>query len=625
MRVLLVTPPMVQFNAPYAATPLLTGFLKSRGVDVRQADLSLELALTIFSRAGLERIAGVLESSGETRRLPAVYGFLRNKQRYLETVDEVISFLQRGDSASAEKIMDDGWLPQGPRFCVIGELHAHGRWPFTKDVQALARYRASLYVDDLADVIRDGVDKRFGLSRYAEQLGLSAASFTPLLRQFTRQPGTLIDQWLDGLVDDMMKTHQPDLVGLTIPFPGNVYSAFRMARRIKNQTPEIRIAAGGGFVNTEWRALSDVRVFNVLDYLLYDDGEIPLCRLLDHLDGKISVDGLVRTRMRREGKVVWIDNAEEPPLKHRDRAAPCYEGLDLTRYCSITESTNPMHRLWTEHGWMKLMLAHGCYWHRCAFCDTTLGYIACYDPAPAERIADWIETVIKETGRRTFHFVDEAAPPALLRRLSECLIARKLDLQWWTNIRFEKAFDEDLCRLLAKAGCVAVTGGMECAEERLITLMNKGIRLRDMVRAAYAFSRAGVLVHAYLMYGFPTQTPQEVVDALDYVRQLFQSGCVQSAYWHRFALTVHSPIYAAPKSFRLTPQRPAHRGFSENGIPYSEWKPRHEEGIGEALHTAVYNYMHGVALDEPVQAWFSEPMPAPRLARDAVKRWAAEP
>ena len=164
MRVLLVTPPMVQFNAPYAATPLLTGFLKSRGVDVRQADLSLELALTVFSRAGLERIAGVLESGGASRRLPAVHGFLRNKQRYLETVDEVIAILQRGDPASAKKIMDDGWLPQGPRFRVIGELHAHGRWPFTKDIQALARYRASLYVDALADVIRDGVDKRFGLS-----------------------------------------------------------------------------------------------------------------------------------------------------------------------------------------------------------------------------------------------------------------------------------------------------------------------------------------------------------------------------------------------------------------------------------------------------------------------------
>ena len=271
------------------------------------------------------------------------------------------------------------------------------------------------------------------------------------------------------------------------------------------------------------------------------------------------------------------------------------------------------------------MLAHGCYWHRCAFCDTTLDYIRCYDPAPAERIADWIEIVIRETGRRAFHFVDEAAPPALLRRLAECLIAHKLDVRWWTNIRFEKAFDEELCRLLARAGCVAVTGGIECAEERLITLMNKGIQLRDMTRAASAFSRAGVLVHAYLMYGFPTQNRQAVVDALDYVRQLFQGGCVHSAYWHRFALTVHSPMYAAPRPFRLTPQRPAHRGFSENGIPYSEWKPGHWEGIGDALYAAVYNYMHGVALDEPVQAWFSEPMPAPHLARDAVKRWVDEP
>jgi hypothetical protein len=73
-----------------------------------------------------------------------------------------------------------------------------------------------------------------------------------------------------------------------------------------------------------------------------------------------------------------------------------------------------MHRLWTERPWIKLTLAHGCYWHRCAFCDTSLDYIRSYDPADAATIVGWMERAMADTGLCGFHFVDEAAPPALL-------------------------------------------------------------------------------------------------------------------------------------------------------------------------------------------------------------------
>lgn len=63
--------------------------------------------------------------------------------------------------------------------------------------------------------------------------------------------------------------------------------------------------------------------------------------------------------------------------------------------------------------------------------------------------------------------------------------------------------------------------------------MEKGVTIAQVARVTDGFTQAGIMVHAYLMYGFPTQTTQETIDSLEVVRQLFQAGIVQSGYWHR--------------------------------------------------------------------------------------------
>ena len=92
----------------------------------------------------------------------------------------------------------------------------------------------------------------------------------------------------------------------------------------------------------------------------------------------------------------------------------------------------------------------------------------------ATTLVDRIESVIQQTGKSGFHFVDEAAPPKLLKELALELIHRRLSISWWTNIRFERNFSLDLCRLLAASGCIAVSGGLESVSDRLLKLMNKG-------------------------------------------------------------------------------------------------------------------------------------------------------
>ena len=637
MRILLLTAPMVQLNTPYPATAYLAGFLRLHadelGLEIAQADPALELFLRLYCHDGLSRVLAALP-----RRASAPAASLReNAGRYLQTVDAVVRFLQGREPELAARIVRRKFLPEGPRFAPLARALGPNGARTTGDPLAAAyrelsvadraKHLASLYVDDVADAIRDGIDPRFELSRYAEKLATSAASFDPLASALAGPP-TLVDELTDAIGAELAARHRPDVVGISAPFPGNVYGAFRLARAIKHVRPSARLILGGGYVNTELRDLREPRVFDSFDYVTLDDGERPLLSLLRHLrhvdqrgNGEIAgLPPLHRTFVRENGRVVLKTDASARDVPHTETGTPTYAGLPLDRYVSLFEMLNPMHRLWSDGRWNKLTLAHGCYWKKCTFCDVSLPYIGRYEAASADLIVDRVEQLVAETGETGFHFVDEAAPPAMLRALSERLLARGVAITWWGNIRFEKTFTPALCELMARAGCIAVTGGLEVASNRLLALMQKGVTVEQVARVTRAFTDAGVMVHAYLMYGFPTETEQETVDALERVRQLFDAGCIQSAFWHRFAATVHSPIGLQPKKYgiRVFKERAP---FARNELPFEDPTGTDHDLLGEGLRKALYNYMHGVGLDLDVRSWFSDARPrSPSRARPGQRK-----
>ena len=645
---------MTQLNTPYPATAYLTGFLRKHaahlGVEVAQADTALALFLRLYSRAGIARVLAELETraAGGKRRArtalpPAIASFLAQGERYVDTVEAAVRFLQGRDPTLAFRIVGRAFLPEGPRFDALtngAPGAAEGTegdsllaWAFgALGIQDQAKYLASLFVDDLADVLREGIDPRFELSRYAEKLASSAPSFDPIADALAAPP-SLVDAALDAIATELCHAHRPDLVGITVPFPGNVYGAFRIARAIKAIAPATRIALGGGYVNTELRDLVEPRVFDHVDFVTLDDGERPLLALIEHLASG-GARPLFRTFVREGGAVALKTDPRQHDVPHREAGTPTYAGLPLADYVSLLELLNPMHRLWSDGRWNKLTIAHGCYWKKCTFCDVSLDYIRRYEVAPADELVDRIEALVAETGQTGFHFVDEAAPPAALRALAQRLIDRRVAISWWGNIRFEKTFTRELAELLARSGCVALTGGLEVASDRLLELMQKGVTVAQVARVTRAFTDAGIMVHAYLMYGFPTETEQETIDALERVRQLFEEGCIQSAYWHRFAATAHSPIGKKPARFgiRLLPEAPT--TFARNELGFEDPVGTDHDFLGEGLRKALYNYMHGLGLDLDVRSFFApgaaagkrkaarpaRRLPAPQVPEDLVRR-----
>lgn len=582
--------------------------------------MGIELVLRMFSRPGLQQIFSAIEA-GEYELSDNSLRMLRLKREYLQTIEPVIRFLQNRDSTLAQQISYNRFLPEAVRFDQVEDID----WAFgSMGISDRARYLATLYLEDLGDLIKETVCPYFAFSRYAESLAMSATQFDPL-EEALQTPPNLVDQLLLDLLEEQLQAVKPDMVGFSIPFPGNLYGGLRMAQYIKQKHPHIKTMMGGGYPNTELRSLREPRLFQYIDFVTLDDGEGPWLKLLEHLQGQRPQVQLQRTFLLQEGEVAYINNCADPNIPHTEVGTPDYSDLPLQDYLSVIDVINPMHRLWSDGRWNKLTIAHGCYWKRCSFCDITLDYINRYEVAPATVLVDRIEQIIAQTGQTGFHFVDEAAPPAPLRDMAMELIRRGVKISWWGNIRFEKTFAPDLCRLLAASGCIAVSGGLEVASDRLLSLMEKGVSIEQVARVTDAFTQAGIMVHAYLMYGFPTQTAQESIDSLEVVRQLFVNNVIQSGFWHRFSMTAHSPVGQNPEKYGVVKVGPVEGAFANNDLWHDDPTGTDHELFGQGLAKAIYNYMHGVGMEQPLSFWFDFKVPRVKTSPDLIYKAIQQP
>lgn len=616
--VFLLTPPFTQLNTPYPATAYLKGFLNTKNISSFHADLGIEVTLRLFSKKGLTALFQLISTgnvySENAQRMIAL------QDQYIHCIDDAVLFLQGKNPTIAHLIASRNLLPEAGRFKELSDLH----WAFgTMGLQDKAKHIATLYLEDLSDLIKECVDEHFGFSRYAERLGRSANSFDELYQEL-QKPLTYVDELLLDRLQMHIQNINPKLVCISVPFPGNLYAAFRTAQWLKQHAPAIHVTMGGGFPNTELRSLKDQRVFEFFNSITLDDGEAPLEQLLKYIRNEIKETELKRTFLLQNQQVTYFSNESCKDYKQADVGTPDYSDLLLDQYISAIEVVNPMHSLWSDGRWNKLTMAHGCYWGKCTFCDISLDYIKLYEPIAAKLLCDRMETIIAQTGNNGFHFVDEAAPPALMRALALEIMKRKLVVSWWTNVRFEKSFTRDLCLLLKASGCIAVSGGLEVASDRLLELINKGVSVEQVARVNKHFTEAGIMVHAYLMYGFPTQTAQETVDSLEMVRQMFQTGVMQSAFWHQFAMTAHSPVGMNPEKYKVKRAKETLIMFADNDVEHIDETGAIHESFSFGLKKSLFNYMQGLCLNDPLHKWFEMKVPKTTVAPDHILKIITE-
>ena len=593
--VTLVIPPFTQLNTPYPSISYLYRFITQHGFSANQRDIGIELVHRIFSKSGLTEIFNSAQNTLNSEQPEEVWRMMALRAEYIKMVDPVISFLSQKDHSCAHLLLRS--LPQGPRsqYADMSKFGSLG----TTDA---CRYLCTLFLEELTDFIRHTIDLGFEFGRYQSYLAQGSVFFDPIAQRLSQT--TLIDSWLDELV----QTIDTPCVGISIPFPGTLYAGLRIGKNLKKRG--IKVWMGGGYVNTELRDPNDPRIWDHTDAICLDDGEIPLLELLREFTDQPHQKTRTFT-----SKGFYNEKPSELPFV----CAPKYDGLNLSLYLQVLDSLNPAHRLWSDTRWNKITLAHGCYWKKCSFCDINLDYISRFVPAQTKRLVDQMEDIFQKTGISGFHIVDEAAPPRAMRELALELLRRDLQFSWWGNIRFESSFTPDLCRLLAASGLIMVTGGLEVAHDRLLKLMNKGVSIEQTVACTHAFQQANILVHAYLMYGFPTQTHKDTLESMEMVRQMFENQLLDSAFWHRFVLTRHSGIYANPDPFKIKIKPVDEHVFATNDMEHIEQTPVDHDLFDLPLSQALHLWMEGADIDRSIFDFFTENMPQISIKRNHIE------
>ena len=627
------------------------------------------------------KLADEAEHKGDDNTAFNLRRYISQKENWIEWIDFIVAVLCGGGAREKEhQFLYSPFAPRGSRMeNYLAGLAENGREPTVDDIRFLCTFALA----DLSDYITVAFDPQFSLVRYAESLAVDTRTFSDFESQID---SPVMEHFYKPVLENMLQEltaasggrafrcsadapaasfaslspvaacgaapiPKPEvLICISIPFAGTFLPALYTARFLKEKLgSKAFVCIGGGFVNTELREARDPALAKYIDAISYDRGYGSYHALLEachasldashaeHTDCHaelVSASPLYKLRLftpQPDGAVkvtepLWQSvEFEKFENKITAKIIPDYSDIDFSIYPRMCDDANAMHRIWTDGAWIKAYLAHGCYWHRCAFCDTSLDYVCGYKPTDIEPLYNGLLKTAREKGVYGIHFVDEALPPVALKKFALLNARSGNPLYFWGNVRFEKTFTKDLAAFLSYCGLGGVSAGIESATGTGLESINKGTDISSITRACCAFKEAGILVHAYMIYGFWNDTPQTIIDSMETLRQFFEAGLLDSAFWHKFVLTRNSTVYnqwQKEGNLSLVSSEEASSAFARNNLHFKGEEKFNK--FGAPLETALNCWMHGDHLDQHVQKWFDFQVPKPTVNRGFINNLIEE-
>ena len=426
MNIIVIQPPLVQLNSPYPSGAYLKSFFNKNGHKAIWLDLSVQLIHSIFSKNGLKKvfelskknamkIASAAEKNGDFATAKNLRRYIFQSDLWIEWIDFIMLVLCGKQNPSSRELghrfILSPYTPRGNR--MENYISNLDREPNVDDTRNIA----SLAIEDLADYISVAFDKSFSLVRYAESIAVNETSFSQIEEKLNSPILTAF--YTEVLKAAFSKINIPEnektLVCISVPFAGTFTPALFSAKYLREKYGErLFICFGGGFINTELREFCDSSFFKYADAISYDRGYGSYKNFFDVFpDGKVSEENQIyKMRLFAKEKVIEpLQSSLEYEKFENEQTAlivPDYSETDFSIYPRVADDENPMQRLWSDGAWMKAYLAHGCYWHKCAFCDVSLDYVASYRLVQIENLFYELKSQSEKNGIHGIHFVDEA-------------------------------------------------------------------------------------------------------------------------------------------------------------------------------------------------------------------------
>ncbi|MFH0944837.1 MAG: radical SAM protein [Planctomycetota bacterium] len=511
--ILFVYPPPADPTGPYLSIPYLAAACRARGHQPHAIDLNLESWLDLLSRRRLSRYAeecrarlSALPQGGlafpESSEYLALSLVVHDADRVADRVeDAVASFRDRERFHDPEEYERSFTTLQRALALVSARFH-----PLELNFTG---YQSPFYLNDAGEIERE-----------------SGPAFNPFHPTY-----------LEKLLPEVARL-RPAVLGISATFNAQLLQAFAIGRLVKEHSTGTVVVIGGTAITqlvlrnerSELAALSPYA-----DLLVLYEGEETLSELLDRVDagrppqeGLVNVVRLADAEIAFESRPTAIDISSQPP--------PEYGLLPLDRYLSPE---------------LVLYVAptRGCYWEKCAFCHyglTDKG-TAPYRRVEVDRFVDGLAELEARHGARFFYFSGDLIDPAYLFKLAQRILERGLDLRFTSDLRIERSFSAEKCRLLKAAGMVAAAFGTESDSPRLLKLMDKGTDPASNRQVFESFSSAGIAVQAMTFLDFPTETTAEAHATLDLLEENIDR--IDLFFVEQFDLEAGSRVFRNPQDY----------------------------------------------------------------------------
>ncbi|MEW5821477.1 MAG: radical SAM protein [Cyanobacteriota bacterium] len=530
MKTLLLFPPQWTPFSPPLSVPVLTAYLRANNIEVIQRDANIEFYNYILSKdfisgvknkvdTFMDRCNKLLGASGNLYVLP------EKAQIKYKVIQQLFKELEpwwpelETNTERAIKILKTPDMFYQPLLLAEAIFHLK----YALQACGLAYFPSELHFN-----FYQHVNYKLSIESIKE-----AAD--------DEESNIFLEYYNNTLLKDIIEIN-PDFVGISIGCNTQLIGGLTLARKIKALLPHAHVNIGG---NSFTRLLDIVderpEIFDYFtDSITYGEGEIALLTLVQALEKNEGISNVPSIAYKKDNKT--IINSSRTPYNLNNLPTPDFDGLDLSLYLG-GDIIFPVQS------------SRGCYWQKCTFCDHDFGNK--YAIKTPSKMVKELKELSEKYNTKYFYFVDEAISPNYMKSLAKTINETKLDIAWYTCARAEIGFDKETCETSSKAGLKMLLWGLESGSDRILDLINKGIKKDAYLETLKNTADAGVWNHAFFFFGFPSE---ELLEAMESINVLIKNKKIIHSYgMGPFTLGKYSPIAEHPEKY-----------FISNIEPYDE-------------------------------------------------------
>lgn len=504
MKVLLLFPPFWDTQQPYLALPSLTAFLKTKGINVVQRDLNIEILDYTLSPKYLKKMGVKIKEQTKSSRGER----LIRLKKAVQILPEVISKINQAKANLRDKnrFFNIKSFQQSKQFLQKGLFVASA--PYFPTKLGLFGYSSQHSVASPKNLLTASVDKRSNLF-----LAIYQEKIPPIIN-----------------------LEKPNIVGISISGEYQIIPGLTLARFLKEHFPSVHITIGGGiFTRLKDALLKEKEFFSTFfDSVILYEGEDPLWELVKTLSQKGDLSNVPNLLYLKKNKI--ISTPIKPPPDKNELPTPDFTGFKLDLYFAPV----PV---------LPILASRGCYWGKCAFCDHGYIYQHCYRTRDIDLLIQDIKILKRKHQTRYFSFADESISPQRYKLISEALTKEGCNICWLSESRFEPQITKKLARKIYQAGGLVIYFGLESAVPRVLNLIEKGVNPKTAESVLDCTNNVGIWNHVFVFFGFPTETREEALKTFRYI--FGHRETIHSVWSGTFSLDRWSPISLNPSKFGI--------------------------------------------------------------------------